>query len=157
MLGTVVFATAIGSLVAAITRGQDWGWDSPLTLAGLLGGAILLALGLIRAREHRSPAVDLGLWRDGLFARTGAASAVIGLALSAHMLMGPIFLSAVWHYSVIKASLVLTIAAVTAMISSVLVGRIGTISNAGRLSALGAALFAAGAAVLGAHAVAAGG
>lgn len=153
VLGTIVFATAIGSLVAAVTRGQDWGWSSPLTLGLLLGGAALLGLGLARARVHHSPAVDLGLWRVGLFARTSAASAVIGLALFAHMLMGPIFLSMVWHYSVIKASLVLTIAAVTAMISSVLVGKIGTVANAGRLSALGAMLFAAGAAVLGTNAL----
>ncbi|MEC3914681.1 MFS transporter [Nocardia sp. CDC160] len=153
VLGTIVFATAIGSLVAAITRGQDWGWTSPLTLALLIGGAVLLGLGMVRAREHRSPAVDLGLWRVGLFARTSAASAVIGLALFAHMLMGPIFLSTVWHYSVIKASLVLTIAAVAAMVSSVLVGKVGTVENAGRLSALGATLFGAGAAVLGTNAL----
>ncbi|MEV6773763.1 MFS transporter [Nocardia sp. NPDC051030] len=150
-LGAIVFATATGALVAAITRGQDWGWDSPLTTALLVGGAAALGVALLRAHYHRSPAVDLDLWRVGLFARTSAASAVIGLALFAHMLMGPIFLATVWHYSVIKASFVLTIAAVAAMITSVIVGKIGTPENAGRLSALGALLFAAGAALLGTH------
>ncbi|MBL1074266.1 MFS transporter [Nocardia sp. 2] len=154
-LGAITFAAATGAIVAAVTRGQDWGWTAPLTMTLLLGGFILLMLSLLRAHGHRSPAVDLDLWRAGLFARTSLASAIIGLALFAHMLMGPIFLAGVWHYSVIKASLVLTIAAVGAMITSVVVGKIGTPDNAGRLSALGALLFAAGAAVLGTEALSA--
>ncbi|MFC9995181.1 MFS transporter [Nocardia sp. NPDC127526] len=150
-LGAILFATGIGALVAAITRGQDWSWTSPLTISLLLGGLALAAVSLLRAAYHPSPAVNLDLWRIGLFARTSIASALIGLALFAHMLMGPIFLAAIWHYSVLKASFVLTIAAVTAMISSILVGRIGTPHNAGRLSALGALIFSAGAALLGTH------
>ncbi|UGT44721.1 DHA2 family efflux MFS transporter permease subunit [Nocardia yamanashiensis] len=152
-LGALLFATGTGSIVAAITRGQDWGWTAPLTVSLLLGGLVLLLLALLRARTHRSPAVDLGLWRNGLFARTSLASAVIGLALFAHMLIGPIFLAEIWHYSVVKASFVLTIAAVGAMLTSIVVGRIGTPHNAGRLAALGALLFAAGATLLGTHAL----
>ncbi|QLY27567.1 MFS transporter [Nocardia huaxiensis] len=152
-VGALCFATATGAIVAAVTRGQDWGWSSPLTTSLLLGGLALLLYSLLRARTHRSPAVDLQLWRVGLFARTSLASAIIGLALFAHMLMGPIFLATIWHYSVIKASFVLTIAAVAAMITSVIVGKIGTPDNAGRLSAVGALLFAGGAAVLGTNAL----
>lgn len=147
--GALLFAGGTGAVVAAVTRGQDWGWTSALTAALLIGGTVVLAAALLRAHFHASPAVDVALWRDGLFARISLTSAMIGMALFAHMLMGPIFLMTVWHYSVIKSALVLTIAAVTAMISSVVVGKIGTPRNAGRLTALGAALFAGGAAVLG--------
>lgn len=149
--GALLFAGGTGSIVAAITRGQDWGWTSPLTLVLLLGGLVVLIAALVRAHFHASPAVDVALWRDGLFARISLTSSLIGMALFAHMLMGPIFLMTVWHYSVIKSSLVLTIAALTAMISSIVVGKIGTPANAGRFIALGAALFAVGAAVLGTH------
>lgn len=147
--GALLFAGGTGSVVAAVTRGQDWGWTSLLTLVLLIGGLMVLTAALVRARFHTSPAVDVALWRDGLFARISLTSSLIGMALFAHMLMGPVFLMSVWHYSVIKSSLVLTIAALTAMISSIIVGKIGRPANAGTLTALGAGLFAVGAGVLG--------
>jgi len=114
--GTLLFATAVGTLVLGVVKGQEWGWASA-TIIGCL--AVVLACGAVviwRCRRHRSPVLDLSLLR---IRTVGVANAmmVIGAAgYYGYTLSNVLFLTGVWRYSVLQAGLALTIGPVVAVV-----------------------------------------
>ncbi|WP_225845811.1 MFS transporter [Streptomyces sp. HPF1205] len=122
-LGTVAFTAGIGLLVLGLTKGSDWGWTSGATVAGTAGGAALTAAALVRSAGHRAPAVETALLRDRTFALSSAIAAFAGAALFAWLLSSPLFLTTVWHYSVLKAGFAVTPGALTSALAAVAVGK----------------------------------
>ncbi|MGS2809659.1 MFS transporter [Nocardia sp. MW-W600-9] len=123
-LGTLAVALGLGAVVAAVTEGQSWGWTAPGTLAALIGGAVLVAFALVRSMRHPDPAVAVALWRNRQFALANAGSLLFGATMFAWLLAGPMFLDALWGYSVLESAAALTVGAAASMVTSVIVGRI---------------------------------
>ncbi|MGV9409593.1 MFS transporter [Nocardia sp. NPDC003693] len=123
LIGTAATAAGIGALVAAVTEGQGWGWDSWRTLACGIGGAVLLGLALWRSRRHPRPAIAVGLWRSHRYALVNATAFVFGATMFAWLLAGPLWLDSVWHYSVLESAGAMTIGAIASMITAVAAGR----------------------------------
>ncbi|MFE6857074.1 MFS transporter [Nocardia sp. NPDC057668] len=123
LVGTAATALGIGALVAAVTEGQQWGWDSWRTLACGLGGAALLAIALWRSRRHPRPAIAVGLWRSHRYALVNATAFVFGATMFAWLLAGPLWLDQVWNYSVLESAGAMTIGAIASMITAVAAGR----------------------------------
>ncbi|WP_054813479.1 MFS transporter [Nocardia arizonensis] len=142
-LGTVAVALGLGGLVAGVTEGQRWGWDAPITLTALIGGAVLVAAALARSARHRDPAIAVTLWRSRPYALANAASFVFGAAMFAWLLSGPLFLDAVWGYSVLGSAAALTVGAVASMITAIAAGRVTDPVRRRLVGVLGAAMFAA--------------
>jgi hypothetical protein len=67
--------------------------------------------------------VETGLFGNRTFAVASAASAFTGAALFAWPLSGPLFLTTVWHYSVLKAGFAVTPGALTSAFAAVAVGK----------------------------------
>ncbi|MFG1807246.1 DHA2 family efflux MFS transporter permease subunit [Streptomyces sp. NPDC049040] len=122
-LGTLAVTAGIAVLVLGLTKGSDWGWTDPATMAGVLGGAALVALALVRSAHHAAPAVETGLFRNRTFATASAAAAFTGASLFGWLLGSPLFLTTVWHYSVLKAGFAVTPGALTSAIAAVAVGK----------------------------------
>jgi len=122
-LGTAGFAAGIALLVLGLTKGSDWGWTSAATLGTSTGGLVLAAAALLRSSRHPVPAVETGLLRNRTFAVASASAACTGAALFAWLLSSPLFLTAVWHYSVLKAGFAVTPGALTSAVAAVAVGR----------------------------------
>ncbi|MFI0901392.1 DHA2 family efflux MFS transporter permease subunit [Streptomyces sp. NPDC020983] len=122
-LGTAAVTAGIALLVLGLTKGSDWGWGGAATVAGVAGGAALIALALLRSARHRVPAVEISLFRNPAFAVSSAAAAFTGAALFAWLLSSPLFLTTVWHYSVLKAGFAVTPGALTSAFAAVAVGR----------------------------------
>lgn len=148
-VGTVMVALGLGGLVAGITEGHRWGWTSPATLLTLVLGAVLVAGAIARsARQSRSgdstrSALAVQLWRSRPYALANAASFVFAAAMYSWLLAGPLFLDAVWGYSVIGSAAALTVGALASMVTANIAGRI-TASGAQRWAGvLGAVMFAA--------------
>ncbi|MFD3594691.1 MFS transporter [Nocardia sp. NPDC058640] len=137
-LGTVAIAVGLGALVAAVTEGQSWGWTAPGTLVALLGGGALTVFALVRSRTHVSPAIAVSLWRNRQFALANAGSFLFGASMFAWLLAGPLFLNAIWHYSVLESAAALTVGAVASMVTAVVAGRITTPSGQRWVGVLGA-------------------
>ncbi|MGC4991284.1 MFS transporter [Nocardia salmonicida] len=125
-LGTLAIAIGLGAIVAAVTEGQSWGWTAPGTLVALLGGSALTVFALVRSRRHTNPAVAVQLWRERQFALANAGSFLFGASMFAWLLAGPLFLNAIWGYSVLESAAALTVGAVASMVTAVVTGRITT-------------------------------
>nr|WSX73788.1 DHA2 family efflux MFS transporter permease subunit [Streptomyces sp. NBC_00899]WSX80149.1 DHA2 family efflux MFS transporter permease subunit [Streptomyces sp. NBC_00899] len=122
-LGTLAVTAGIALLVLGLTKGSDWGWTEAATVASVAGGAALIAVALVRSTRHAAPAVETALFRNRTFATASTAAAFTGAALFGWLLSSPLFLTTVWHYSVLKAGFAVTPGALTSAIAAVAVGK----------------------------------
>ncbi|WP_063058032.1 MFS transporter [Nocardia sienata] len=139
--GTIMVAVGLGGLVAGLTEGQRWGWTAPGTLGALGLGALLTLAALRRSFRHPNPALAVELWRNRSFALTNAASFAFGAAMFAWLLAGPMFLDAMWGYSVLGSAAALSVGAVASMVTATLTGRLTSPGHRRRAGVLGALMF----------------
>ncbi|MEV6388807.1 MFS transporter [Nocardia xishanensis] len=142
-LGTAAVALGFGGVVAGVTEGQRWGWTSPGTLAALGVGVALLITALVRSARHHNPAIAVELWRSRPYALANATSFVFGGAMFAWLLSGPLFLDAIWGYSVLGSAAALTVGAVVSMVTATLAGRATSPVARRWMGVLGALMFTA--------------
>lgn len=143
LLGTLMVAVGIAAAVLGLTQGSGWGWGDSKTLACLIGAAVLLPLALFKSTRHPAPAIETDLWRSRVFTAASLASLTFGMAMFAFLLLGPIFLTMVWHYSILKAGLAISPGALTSAIAAVIVGKRAT-PRGQRIAMIVAALVYAG-------------
>ncbi len=72
MVGALLFALAIASLVLGVVKGSEWGWGSPRVLGAFAAALVLGAVFVWRCSWHRSPIIDLGLLRGRTFSAANA-------------------------------------------------------------------------------------
>ena len=143
-LGVVMVSGALGGLVFAISEGTTWGWFD----ARIIGAfSMAVGLGLLfvrRSRRHPEPVVDPALFHDRAFVAANVAAFIYSTAFFAMLLGNILFLTGVWHYSILRAGLAVTpgplVVAVVAGPAGKLASRIGFRS----VVAVGAFCFAAG-------------
>lgn len=89
LVGALGLAVGISSMLIALSRGNEWGWGAPLTLA-LLGGSITVFAfwGWFELRQQ-NPLVDLRAAGRGPVLMTNLASIAIGFALFASSIAFP--------------------------------------------------------------------
>ncbi|HXA27585.1 MAG TPA: DHA2 family efflux MFS transporter permease subunit [Candidatus Angelobacter sp.] len=128
-VGVGMISIALAAVVAALTEGTDWGWTDPRILGA---GALALVLGIAfvrRCRTHPQPAIDLTLFRERSFSAANAATLVYAAGFFAMLLGNVLFLTGVWHYSILRAGLAITpgplVVAVVAGPAGRLAARIG--------------------------------
>jgi NTE family protein len=127
--GALLFALAIGSLVLAVVKGEDWGWGSARIIGAFAVAVVLGAIFVWRCTWHRSPIVDLSLLRTRTFSAANAMTLIGAAGFYGYTLTNVLFLTGVWRYSVLQAGLALTpgplVAVAAAAPTSRLVQRIG--------------------------------
>jgi EmrB/QacA subfamily drug resistance transporter len=83
--GTVLIALALGPVILALSKGNDWGWTSIETL-GSLAVAIVATLLFVRVEQRATaPLVDLALLRNAVL--VGATLAILIVAGTINALM----------------------------------------------------------------------
>jgi EmrB/QacA subfamily drug resistance transporter len=122
-LGTLLLVAGVGLGVLGLTEGANWGWRSGATVGCLAAAVLLLPLAVLRSMRHPAPAVETDLWRSRIFLVTNIGSFLFGASVFAWLLLGPIFLTFVWHYSVLKAGLAISPGALASAAAAVIVGR----------------------------------
>src|SRR5262252_2131812 len=113
--GTLLFAIAIGALVLGVVKGQEWGWGSARILGCLAAALAFGAVVIWRCRWHRSPVLDLPLFRIRTFSTANAMTVIGAAGFYAYTLSNVLFLTGVWRYSVLQAGLALTAGPVVAV------------------------------------------
>src|SRR5581483_11340138 len=106
--GALVMALALGLLTLGIVKGGEWGWSSVRVIACLAASVALGALFVQRARSHRTPVVDLGLFGVRPFAVANLITVVAFTGYFAYLLCNVLFLTSVWGYSELQAGLAMT-------------------------------------------------
>ncbi len=144
MLGAAALIVAIGSLVVAIVKGQEWGWTSPAILALLAVTVVGLRAIWWRSERHVSPVVEPAMLRVRSFGLAVGASVLFFAGFGAMLLAGVLFLTGVWHEDVLSAGLMLFPGPAMATAFSVPSARLGARFGYRLPGVIGAALFAAG-------------
>jgi len=103
--GVVLVTLAVGALSLGIVEGTDWGWTDPRIVAAFATAAVLIPIVALRAARHPAPVIDLALFRVRSFAVANVATILFATAFSAMLLSGVLFLTGVWHYSILEAGL----------------------------------------------------
>jgi EmrB/QacA subfamily drug resistance transporter len=122
MVGTGTVALGIGAIIVGLTKGGDWGWKSAETWIWIAAGVVLVGYALQRSRHQEAPAVDTGLWKSKMFAAANLTVFFLGAGLFVWFLSGPLYLTTIWHYSILKAGLAVTPGAVLSAITAIIVG-----------------------------------
>jgi EmrB/QacA subfamily drug resistance transporter len=143
-LGAAVLTGAVGTLIAGIVQGPDWGWTSGRVIALFAAAAALTAIFVLRSARHPVPVVEPELLRVRAFAAANVASVLFFVGFAAMLLGSVLFLTQVWGETALGAGLKIApgpaTAAVFAVAGGVLSGKIGPRA----VGAIGAALFALG-------------
>lgn len=107
-LGIGLFAVAMALMALALTRQDVWGW-ADVRVSGSLGlGIALFGVFLARSRTHPSPAFELSLFTSRSVRMANCAIVVFAGAFYAKILIDVLFLTSIWHYSVLGAGLAMT-------------------------------------------------
>jgi EmrB/QacA subfamily drug resistance transporter len=142
--GAALLTAAIGTLTLGIVKSSDWGWGAMETVALLAASAILLGAFWLRSTRHPAAIVEPALLRTRSFALANVGAVLFFMAFGAMLLASVLFLTQVWHESVLRAGLQIApgpaMAAAFAVPAGLLAARVGERV----IGAAGALLFAAG-------------
>jgi hypothetical protein len=134
----------VASLAAAIVKGSDWGWHSA-TILSAFGVAALSGAGLIvRSRRHPFPIIEPAVIRHRAVALADASSLVFFAGFGAMVLGGVLFLSGVWHESILKTGFEIAPGPLTATLCAFPGGLLGARFSHRAVGSVGSLLFAGG-------------
>jgi MFS family permease len=140
----VLVSTALAALVLGISEGPSWGWSSGRIVACFLGAAILGAAFLYRSAHHAAPVLDLTLFSARSFSVANAATLLYAMGFFAMLLGNILFLTGVWHYSILRAGLSITPGPLVVAAVSGPAGRLAGRIGFRRVLLAGTACFAGG-------------
>jgi EmrB/QacA subfamily drug resistance transporter len=134
--GRLPDAASVGLLTAGlaltaygIVQTDDWGWTSGRFVVCEVVAVALLALFVRRCASVTNPVLDLTLFESQSFRWANAALLIFAVGFSAMFLGNVLFLTGVWHYSILRAGMAISIGplivAATAPLFGKLAGRVG--------------------------------
>jgi MFS family permease len=100
--GNITFALGLGSILVGTTygiqpyHGNSMGWQSPVVLGELIGGAALLVVFLIIETRIAEPMFHLGLFKIRAFAAGNVAGLLVSIARGGIQFMLIIWLQGIW-------------------------------------------------------------
>ena len=139
LLGAVLLSASVAGLVAAIVEGSGWGWTSARTLGAfaVAGGAGVWLV--VRSTRHPDPIVEPAVIRHRAVALADVSSLAFFSGFGAMVLGSVLFLTGVWHESVLRAGFQIApgplLAGLTALPGGLLGARFGhrAVGTAGAL------------------------
>src|SRR3954471_7892533 len=143
-LGVVLLAGGVAALALGIVQAPDWGWGSDRVIAAFAVAALALGGFVWRSATHPHPVVELGLFRIRSFAAACVGVGIFSLGFYALLLSNILFLTGVWHYSILKAGFAVTPGPLMAAVSSAAAGRIADRFGQRVVAAPGGLVFALG-------------
>jgi EmrB/QacA subfamily drug resistance transporter len=144
VLGATMLASGIALLVLGIVKGPDWGWTSGGVLASFAAAAALLPAFLLRSARHPAPVVELPMLRVRSFAVANLGALLFFAAFSAMLLAGVLYMTGVWHDSILRAGLSLAPGPAMAALFSAPAGALSDRFGQRAVGAPGPVLFALG-------------
>ena len=138
-----LFALVFGlvAVVLGLMQGGDWGWSSPMTLAFLAGGAVLLAVFVVIEARQKAPLIQVRLFRNATF--TGANLAIFAgqFGQIAVVVFIAIYLQHVLGMSPLNAGLALLPGVLALPFAPIVAGRLSDRFGARRPVLVGTLLF----------------
>jgi EmrB/QacA subfamily drug resistance transporter len=127
--GAVVVTLGLTSLVYGFTKAAEDGWDSPVTLAFIIGGLVLIAVFVLIEQRSRNPLLPLRIVLDRNRGGAYLTSMLVGAGLFGAFLFLTLYFQFVLGYTPLEAgfaSLPVTVGVlVSATVASNLLPRVG--------------------------------
>jgi EmrB/QacA subfamily drug resistance transporter len=143
LLGTVTLVAAVSLATLGLVQGTAWHWD--LRVISCFAAAAPLVVLFVRSGRHRAPVIELDIVRVPAFRLASMSAALFYAAFSAMLIGNVLFLTGIWHYSVVRAGFALAPGPMAAAAFAPFAGKRAARIGPGPVGAAGAALFAAGA------------
>ncbi len=146
-LGAILVTSGAAALTLGLVEGNDWGWDDVRTIVALAGAAVALAAFARRCVRYRAPLVDAALFRVRAFSGSSLVAIVFSTAFAAMLFSRVLWCQDVWGWSALRTGLAIAPGPLMVPVFSFAVaGRMIRRFGAGPTIAVGATVFAAGAA-----------
>lgn len=152
VVGGVIFTLAVSAVTLGVVQGQDWGWSSASIIGAFAGGAALTAVFAARNRRHSHPLFDPALIGSRRFTVACLAHGTAMAGFFGYTLANVLFLTSVWHYSLVQVGGALTPGPVVAALVGALSSRVVDRTGFAALLVPGGLIWAAGVAWLALHA-----
>jgi EmrB/QacA subfamily drug resistance transporter len=144
LVGAGLLSVAVASVVAAIVKGSDWGWTSA-TILGAFALAVLATGGLVyRSRTHPNPIIEPAVIRHRAVALADISSVLFFSGFGALVLGGVLFLTGVWHESVLRAGFMIAPGPLLAGLTAFPGGLLSARLSHRFVGTIGAVIFAGG-------------
>jgi EmrB/QacA subfamily drug resistance transporter len=143
VIGAVLLAATVTAIVAAIVQGQAWGWGGPRVVGLIVLGALGVAFSVWRALRHPAPVIEPAILRIRAVALADVATLLFFSGFGALVLGTTLFLTGVWHHSVLQAGLELAPGPIMAGLSAVPGGLVVARYGSRVVGPAGTVLFAA--------------
>ena len=145
-IGAALLTAAVALLALGLVKAPDWGWTDGRTLAAFAASATGLVFFVRRSLTHDAPIVELPMLRVRSFSMSATSAFLFSAGFGAMLLGGVLFLTQVWHYSVLEAGVAFAPGPFTAAVFALPAGRLGPRIGPGRLTTMGGIAFGLGAA-----------
>ena len=143
-LGSLLSAVAIGGLVLGIHEGPERGWTDPITVAGLVAGAVALIAFVFWERRHADPLLDISVFRNrGLAAGSLTLLIVFAVMFGIFLVLFPYF-QAVIGWSALRSAVGLLPMALMMMPMSTVAPKVAQRIGSNNTMMLGVATFMIG-------------
>jgi MFS family permease len=142
MLGAALLTAAVALLALGLVKAPDWGWTDARTIGAFAASAGGLALFIRRSLTHDSPVVELAMLRVRSFSMSATSALLFSAGFGAMLLGGVLFLTQVWHYTVLEAGLAFAPGPFTAAVFALPAGRLGPRIGPRVLTTIGCLVFA---------------
>ena len=144
LLGVLLVTLVFGLLSLAIVQGQPWGWGSARTVGAFAGAAVLAPLLVRRGLRHPHPALPARLFQVRSFSVATTGTLLFGTAFYGQILCNVLFLSGVWHYTILRTAVAILPSPLVAAMVAPVAGRLADRYGYRRIVAPAAACFALG-------------
>jgi EmrB/QacA subfamily drug resistance transporter len=142
--GVVLLSAALALLVLAISEGPSWGWTNARIIGGFVLAVVLFATFLYRSSRHPEPVLDLRLFHARSFSVANTMALLYSMGFFAMLLGNILFLTSVWHYSILRAGLAVTPGPLVVAVVSGPAGKLASRYGFRRVLTVGFAVFTLG-------------
>jgi EmrB/QacA subfamily drug resistance transporter len=146
-VGSVLAVASVGLLVAGLVQGDTWNWDARV-IACFVAALVLGIAFVARSLRHRAPVIELDLFKSPEFSVANAANLLFYTAFAAYLLSNVLFLTQVWHYSVLDAGIVFSPGPVMVVVVAAVSSRFADRLGPAIVGAPGGIIFAVGLAMM---------
>src|SRR5699024_3890572 len=89
LVGAIGLAIGVVATLVGVTKGNEWGWTSPLTLGLIAGGLVVLVVWGLYEVRHPAPLVDLRTTARLPVLFTNLAALMFGFGMMAQSIVVP--------------------------------------------------------------------
>jgi EmrB/QacA subfamily drug resistance transporter len=142
--GVVLLVAALALLAYGIVQTTEWGWLSAQLLVTLVISGVLLTVFFWRCHTVTNPLLDLSLFDSPSFRWANAATLVYATGFNAMFLGNILFLTRVWHYTILEAGLAVSVGPLIVATTAPFFGRLAARVGQRRLLVPGGLVWSAG-------------